>query len=120
MRFVIYDDESMEPVTVVNLPGVAERDIFGRMNGRIRLSPMQPVALVSSESPREPTKQRVVELWFEKFSRKGQISIMCFTNEAALAMLLRPDFLPGQQRAVDELRDDRRSLEKLLMAALLP
>ena len=28
MRFVIFDDETMEPITVVNLPGIAERDIM--------------------------------------------------------------------------------------------
>jgi hypothetical protein len=30
MRIVIYDDESFEPVTVVNLPGVTYRDVLSR------------------------------------------------------------------------------------------
>jgi len=44
MRFVLYDDETMEPITVINLPGITERDAKEQRWGAVlRLPVPEPV-----------------------------------------------------------------------------
>lgn len=119
MRFVIFDDETMEPITVVNLPGVAERDICERLGRRIRLTPKLEAWTVTAGHPPPPvSRPRYVECWFEQFVRKGKTTIMCFTSQAGLALLLKPDFLPGQRGAVSHLEEGNRRLAAMLLAAI--
>jgi len=114
MRFVIYDDESMEAITVVSLP-ITERDAIERGHWRVAV----PTPFNATFEPFEPSTayepMRVVDLWFERFVRKGQVSVMCFTKAADLAMLLEPAWLPGQRPAVAVIEDQRDSLVRLLM-----
>lgn len=115
MRFVIYDDESLEPITVVSLP-ITERDALDRRRYRLALPP-RPLSMSQPAPDFEPI--RVVDIWFEPFCRGEQRSVICFTQAADLAMLLNPAWLPGQRRAVDYLMDQNDSLTKLLMTAVL-
>lgn len=116
MRFVIYDDESMEPITVISLRGMTERDIM-RHGGRYRIAVPPPLSLTREEDP--PTlKMDVVDIWFERFVRRDQESWMAFTRAADLAMLLTPDWLPGQRSAVQMLQDQNDWLTRALMGAL--
>ena len=119
MRFVVFDDDTMEPITVVNLHGVTERDLFFRMDQRIRL-PVIPEhsSFVSTESPNQTTFD-VVELRFERFLRRGQFVWMCFSREAELAMLLEPTFLPGQRGYVQAIERHNEELSRLLLKAVL-
>jgi hypothetical protein len=117
MRFVIYDDESMEPITVISLRGMTERDIMQRGH-KWRVAVPTPLGLEVDDGPPSLEPMRVVDLWFERFVRNGQSSWMCFTRATDLAMLLTPDWLPGQRPAVQYLQDQNDWLTKTLMRAM--
>ena len=125
MRIVIYDDDDMEPITVVNLRGVTMRDLQQR-DMRWRIPVPQPITpyVMSDEEAANAMMQHIpiVELVFEPFrrtSRDGRRmeSVMAFTKAADLAMLLNPDYLPGQRSAVRFLQDQNDGLTRLLMRA---
>lgn len=120
MRFVIFDDDTSEPITVINLPGIGERDIWERMGGRVLLAipPRLGVAIKAASEPPSALRMETVELRFERFVRRDQTSLMCFTREAELAMLLDPDFLPGQRKVVRELQTQNDRLSALLLRAI--
>ena len=119
MRFVIYDDESLEPITVLNLP-LTERDIFAR-GMRWRVPAPHLISFASRYEHAETMgKLEVVELEFERFQRNSprhgrQKSVMCFTRATELAMLLNPAWLPGQRSAVDYLQEQNDALTRMLM-----
>ena len=121
MRFVIYDDESMEPITVLNLP-LTERDALARRVWRVPVpEPLSSYRIV--ESGEEVSRMRVVDIEFEPLRRRrrdgfDQSSVVAFTRAAALAMLLNPAWLPGQRGAVDYLQSQNDWLTKMLMAAM--
>jgi hypothetical protein len=119
MRLVIYDDDTMEPITVVSVPWFGEKDIE-RLGRRLRLSTPPPQELVAFDPgpPEAPFRAPIVELRFEQFVRHGRPSWMCFTREAELAMLLDPDWLPGQRRRINEIKDSERTLIAMLARAL--
>jgi hypothetical protein len=127
MRFVIYDDETLEPITVLNLRGFTERDI--ERHGRHYRVPV-PLPLPLKISPKPPSEEAllekipVVELEFERFRRESprhgrQDSWMCFTRATDLAMLLIPDWLPGQRPAVTALMEQNDRLTSWLMRAFI-
>lgn len=120
MRFVIYDDESMEPITVINLP-ITERDALER--GRWLVALPGPFIPFYEEAP-SPSMNTipVVEIQFEPFRRNSlrqgeQRTVIAFTRATELAMLLDPAWLPGQQSAVRYLQDQNDRLTSMLMAA---
>jgi hypothetical protein len=124
MRFVIYDDETLEPITVLNLP-FTDRDIDQKMRERGRrwrvpVPPELPVTWQPVEVSPQYEEARIVDLEFEPFVRNSrrngeQRSWMCFTRAAELAMLLKPDWLPGQRSAVNYLQDQNDRLTRMLM-----
>ena len=117
MRFVIYDDESLEPITVINLPGWTERDIMQRCGGFFRLPIMEREWLtpqVHTGKQTEYAPMRTVEIRFERFRRGNQETIMAFTKQADLAMLLNPAWLPGQRFTIDDMDRERDALVRLL------
>jgi len=64
-----------------------------------------------------------LDLEFEPLRRqtrdgRRQESIICFTKAAELAMLLNPDWLPGQRSAVNYLQDQNDRLTSMLMRVL--
>lgn len=115
MRFVIYDDESLEPITVIDLP-LTDRCIDQRgRRWRVHVPPQFPLQIMPSNELQEP---QIVDLWFEQFVRGKRVAWMCFTRAADLAMMLNPAFLPGQYSAVNELRDQVQNLQRLLLMVL--
>lgn len=116
MRFVIYDDETMEPITVVDLPGIGERDIE-RLGRRILLPP-RPEIKIGEPPSSDFRRMEIVEIRFEQFQRRGARTWMAFTREAELAMLLDPAWLPGQRPAIARMQDENSGLMRLLTLAL--
>ncbi len=112
MRIVIYDDETMEPITVVDVRGLTERHIDD-LGGRPLFLPIKHQTNFMDATPRSMKRPYIVTIWFEKFVRNDMVTHMCFTNQAELAMLLGPSFLPGQQRRINEMQDHIRGLTKL-------
>jgi hypothetical protein len=118
VRLVVYDDESMEPITVLNLRSFTERDIekHGR---RYRVPVPEEIGLYRFDDYRP---MRIVDLEFEPFIRvrrngEKQYSWFCFTRATELAMLLNPDWLPGQRPAIEYLQSQNDALTGMLMRA---
>ncbi len=123
MRFVIYDDESLEPITVINLPLSNHwMDVRVAQHGyrwRVAVPPALPPATWREDEP-VLEKVRTVDIEFEPFVRKSrrhgeQRGWFCFTRATDLAMLLNPAWLPGQRSAVDYLMEENGALTKMLM-----
>lgn len=120
MRFVIYDDESLEPITVLNLP-ITERDALERRLWRVAV-PMPLEFTPVGFTPNQPIKTPIVEIEFVPFVRRSsrngeQRSIFAVTRATELAMLLNPAWLPGQRSAVDYLQKQNDQLTTMLMRA---
>jgi len=121
MRVVVYSDEDLEPITVLNLP-IHERDLAKR-GYRWMVPVPEPISITVREEPSfEYRRQRIVELWFEWFVRRGsrgeQRALMCFTKADELAMLLNPAWLPGQLPAIRYLEEQNDALTRMLMTVL--
>ena len=101
VRAVLYTDD-LEPITVLELPTLV-RDHLER-HGVVRLPIMEPPNYVGAPGVPCAEPVRVVEVWAERFVRKGQSHLMLFTRNDENALLLRSAFLPGQRR---ELNDQR-------------
>jgi hypothetical protein len=121
MRVVIYDDESLEPITVLNLP-ITERDMLERRIWRVPVPEPMPTSWkrMSQEELAQPNPMRVVDIEFERFVRNSrrhgeQRAVFAFTRATDLAMLLNPAWLPGQRMAVDYLQEQNDRLTAMLM-----
>lgn len=120
MRVVISDEESLEPITVVNLPGLTERCLMEKRHWRVAVPP----SLVAQGRFTEPGKAvEYIDLEFEQVSRYTlrhgeQTTWLCLTRAAELAMLLTPDWLPGQLPAVQRLQEENERLADLMSLAL--
>lgn len=123
MRVVIHDEESLEPITVVNLPGLTERNLEEKQHWRVSI---HDGANVPREMPVERAysdRLRFVDLTFEKVRRVTltygeQITWRCLTRATELAMLLTPDWLPGQRPAIDLLQEENERLATLMIGSL--
>jgi hypothetical protein len=123
MRVVIHDEESLEPITVVTLPGLTERNLEKKQHWRVSVHD-------GANEPREMPAERAysdrlrfVDLTFEKVRRVTithgeQITWRCLTRATDLAMLLTPDWLPGQRPAIDVLQRENERLASLMIGSL--
>lgn len=119
MRFVLYDHETSEPITVLRVPGLTERDLASHsFRYYIPVPPRHPLRIRAEDEEPRYCPAPAVPVWFERFHRNGQLHWMAFTNAAELAMLLDPDWLPGQRPAIAHLEADRDALIGLLGMAL--
>lgn len=103
---VLYSDEHLEPITVVNV----SIDLLRRaQNGEYIRLPV-PLELnfraVDDVSMIEPLEFHTVTFWAEPFQRSPrgrsgrQRDWLYFVRDEELAMKLRPDYLSGQRRDV--------------------
>lgn len=120
MRVVISDEESLEPITVVNLPGLTERCLLEKSHWRVPV----PRSLVPQGRKTDfGNAVQYIDLEFEQISRVTlrhgeQTTWLCLTRAAELAMLLTPDWLPGQRPAVRHLQEENERLAELMGTAL--
>lgn len=121
MRFVIYDDATLEPITVVNIRGFTERDIEEHScRYRLAVPSNIPSSRVHSDTPILDI-MRIVELKFERMIRTRpetkelQGSWMCFTKQEELALLLVPAWLPGQRGAIEHIQQHNERLSEILL-----
>ena len=122
MKFVIYDEETLEPITFINVPGL-DRAALETMGYRVRLEAPRPMATIirsRDESPPAIRSVATVELTFERivrYNRAGEKveGFMCFTDAVGLAATLKPDWMIGQRSAVDYLAQQNDRLTEMLM-----
>ncbi|HKX77118.1 MAG TPA: hypothetical protein VJM34_01200 [Novosphingobium sp.] len=123
MRVVIYDEESLEPITVVNLPGLTERNLEERRHWRVSIHDGRNLPRHDFADRKVSDTYRFVDLEFEKITRVTltfgeQITWLCLTRATELAMLLAPDWLPGQRPAIEQLQLENERLASLMIASL--
>lgn len=123
MRVVIYDEESLEPITVVNLPGMTERCLEERQHWRVSLFRPAPEPDICGPSRDFSSNIKYVDLEFERISRLTlthgeQVTWLCLTRATDLAMLLVPDWLPGQRPAIERLQEENERLASLMIKSL--
>ena len=123
MRVVIFDEESLEPITVVNLPGLTDRNLHERRHWRVSVHDGANKPRKPAENRSRSDEYRFVDLEFEKISRVTithgeQVTWMCLTRATELAMLLTPDWLPGQRPAIEQLQQENERLASLMIGSL--
>lgn len=101
MRVVLYADD-MEPITVIDLPALAEGYLAER--GMVRLAVMLPPMLSVLAATQAPKFDdcKTVTIFGERFIRHGREHMMLFTRDEESALLLKCAFLPGQQAGLQE------------------
>lgn len=124
MRVVIYDEESLEPVTVVELPGLSDMALREKQDWRVAVQVKEPARSRAGEEPRFTDTMRFVDLKFEQLSRVTithgeQLTWLCLTRAAELAMLLTPEWLPGQRPAIQQLQQENDRLAELIASSLV-
>jgi hypothetical protein len=124
MRVVIHDEESLEPITVVTLPGLTERNLEEKRHWRVSVHNADNEPREMPAQPAYSDRLRFVDLTFEKVSRVTitygeQITWRCLTRATELAMLLTPDWLPGQRPAIDLLQQENERLASLMIGSLV-
>ena len=123
MRVVIYDEESLEPITVVNLPGLTERCLEERQLWRMALQTEVSEPELTGTDRQFSDYVRYVDLEFERITRVTlrngeQVTWLCLTRAADLAMLLTPAWLPGQRPAIEQLQLENNRLASLMVDTL--
>lgn len=114
MRVVLYDDETMEPITVFSIPTWAYERL--KKDERIRFPVIQRMSWVDAgEGAVKPMEVPTVTVWFEQFHRKGEKHWFAFTRDGENALSLRSLFLPGQKKTVSNL-ELKAFVDGLLMA----
>lgn len=121
MRVVIYDEEFLEPITVVNIPGLTDSCLADRRHWRVAVPPS--LTKLDGDATQFGKSIQYVDLEFEQISRVTlghgvQTTWLCMTRAAELAMLLTPDWLPGQRPAMQRLQDENERLGQLMVTAL--
>jgi len=105
MRIVLYDHETLEPITIADI--LHWRDL-GMPEGATINVPLPPkLAELSFKRddtvPYEPSI-RHIRIRFEELRRNGRSHWMAFTDDPESALTLRATFLPGQRGTVNELQ----------------
>jgi hypothetical protein len=113
MRVVLYDDETMEPLTVLHMPSWATARLVS--GERIRVPMVLPIKWEDCTDDIKPLPKTYVSIWFEKFIRHGRKHWVAFTAEGEDAVMCKAVFLPGQQREVQS-RERAAFMEGLLAA----
>ena len=105
MRVVLYAHD-MEPITVIDLPALAERYLNER--GTVRLAVQLPMMLSFMAAQQAPVRDycKTVTIFSERFIRRGCEHMMLFTRDEESALLLKCAFLPGQQAGLQEHERD--------------
>lgn len=104
MRAVLYTHD-FEPITVIDLP--MEYWNMLRRGHVIDLAVIRPFRIKDYKAEPETiyAPADTVRITSSFLVRDGVVTMMLFTEDEELALLLPPEFLPGQQRELKRRRD---------------
>ena len=112
MRVVLYTTD-FEPITVLDLPMwlLDQMEKYGGARVAVPPSPQEMMrAMTSGEPPTEP-RMDIVEIYCDKLRWKDDsVKTILTTPNEELALALRPDWLPGQQQAINWYKNTIHSL----------
>lgn len=116
MNVVLYTQD-FEPITVLDLPQWLLEQM--ERQGAVRVAVQQPVRVTAPEGPPAFEPPEVVTIYCERLRWKdGTVKPVLITPDEALALTLRPDWLPGQRQAVNSYKTVIRGLTDQLVRAM--
>lgn len=119
MNVVLYSDEDMEPITVLDLP--LELLKLGYEQGFVAVAVMQSVPFkpVGPDEAVAEYKRWDMRIFFERLRRRGRDVWLLTTPDYELALMAVASYLPGQAGQVRKLERMNKSLGEALGRALM-
>lgn len=116
MNVVLYTTD-FEPITVLDLPLWLLEQL--ERVGAVRVAVLQPPAWITGEEAPPLDTIETVTIYCEKLRwRDGRLKPVLVTPDETLALLLKPEWLPGQQQAINSYKQTIRTLTDNLVKAL--
>jgi hypothetical protein len=116
MNVVLYTQD-FEPITVLDLPLWLMEQM--ERQGSARVAVMRPVWPYDYSADGGFSSPDIVTIYCERLRWKdGTVKPVLVTNDEALAMLLRPEWLPGQRQAINGYKQAIRTLTEGLVKAM--
>lgn len=101
MRTVIYDPEDFEPLTVIDIPQHFVNEISeGKRGDMLRFAIPEEPQFVPQAYPPSVSSMKVAEVRFERLLYRGKVQWLVFAMNPEICLLLKSEFLAGQQREV--------------------
>jgi hypothetical protein len=119
MNVVLYTND-FEPITVLDLP----MWLLEQMEkvGYVRVAVQEPLTSILEKSPEalsEICMPKVVTIRCEKLRwRDGSTKPILITPDEELALMLKPEWLPGQRQAVQSMQHTIRFLTEQLVKVM--
>jgi hypothetical protein len=102
-KTVLYNID-MEPITILPMKPWMYDHIYKNLFIKLAIFNPPSLAEYNQSIADELVKYRTVDIWGERFIRNDIESMMLFTYDEETALLLKSDFLPGQQRALNDMK----------------
>ena len=107
MRVVLYADQDMEPITVIELSEFAVDYLNQYKRATLPVFvPMKPSFISDEDQIINCDVLKQVNIYAETLIRKGRKYMMLFTQDEESALLLKSCFLPGQRSELNEVMKD--------------
>lgn len=116
MNIVIYARQDMQPITVIDLP--MRLIEMGAERGCVQIAVMEPLSLAVERDFSESLRRWTVSLTFHRLVMLDQKTWFITTDDEEAALLLKPDWLPGQRGRINQLQMERDQMAKALVKAL--
>jgi hypothetical protein len=101
MRTVLYTTD-FEPITVLDLPVWLLERMEQEGGARVAVMPRLTPEVLREDEPAAEPKLETVDILCEKLRwRDGTLKTILVTPSEELALSLRPEWLPGQQQAIN-------------------
>ena len=122
MNVVLYTRD-FEPITVLDLPLWLLETL--EKQGAIRVAVQEPLVsriidgMSDLPAPLDSPQMKTVAIRCEKLRwRDGSLKPILVTEDEELALILRPEWLPGQQATVNQYKQNIRILTQQLIKAI--
>ena len=117
MNIVLYTKD-MEPITIIDLPVWALE--IGEKRRMVAVELMDPARVAQPEDMSDVPRimSRTVWLDFHPIRFNDQKSWLITVENEELALLLKPSWLPGQRKAINDYERDVQNLSFALLQTL--
>lgn len=116
MNVVLYTAD-FEPITILDLPVWLLEQM--EKVGFVRIAVQEPPSIMPVNTPLEYTQPKIVTIRCEKFRWKdGTTKAILITPDEELALMLKPEWLPGQRAAINSYNKIIRHLTNQLVKAM--
>lgn len=119
MNVVLYTND-FEPITVLDLPVWLLEQM--EKVGYVRVAVQEPLTNVLAKAPEDLSQflqPKVVTIRCEKLRwRDGTLKPILITPDEELALMLKPEWLPGQRAAVNSYKNTVRFLTDQLVKVM--